>query len=216
LNPRSSPRSPPRSPPHPPFQHRLPLPTRARRARRGQRSWRGPATPCRPPTRHLSRPREAERIHPTPRPLIRGAAAYRCQHGPRPTPCSQRQPSSPRSEIFVSICGYCFTKLPNKIVRGPLGGKIMGGGLGLEVAKANRRRVEHKYLIIPHGLGGHLLSSQRLCVLMSSQRLCVLSSPRLRAKREQLERYQGLSPESQGQTLALTVLDAPYSIDSGR
>ena len=33
---------------------------------------------------------------------------------------------------------------------------------------------------------------------------------RLRAKREQLQTFQGLSPESQGQNLALTVFYVPY------
>jgi len=38
---------------------------------------------------------------------------------------------------------------------------------------------------------------------------------RCRAKREQLERFQGLLPEGQGQKLALTVLFVPSSLDSG-
>ena len=39
---------------------------------------------------------------------------------------------------------------------------------------------------------------------------------RYRAKREQLERFQGHLPENQGQNLALTVLGVPGPIDSGR
>ena len=38
---------------------------------------------------------------------------------------------------------------------------------------------------------------------------------RFRAKRDQLEKFEGLSLESQGQNLALTVLYASYSLDSG-
>ena len=38
---------------------------------------------------------------------------------------------------------------------------------------------------------------------------------RFRAKREQLERLQGLSPAIQGQDLVLTVLHVPQSPDSG-
>ena len=36
-----------------------------------------------------------------------------------------------------------------------------------------------------------------------------------RTKREQLRRFQSLLPECQAQHLALTVLDGPYSLDSG-
>jgi len=43
-----------------------------------------------------------------------------------------------------------------------------------------------------------------------------LFSPRFRSKREHLDRIQGLSPESQGQNLVLTVLFVPRSIVSGR
>ena len=39
---------------------------------------------------------------------------------------------------------------------------------------------------------------------------------RFRAKREQLRKFTGLSPESQGQNLALTVLCVLYSLNSGR
>ena len=39
---------------------------------------------------------------------------------------------------------------------------------------------------------------------------------RSRAKREQLDRYQGLLPESQGKNLAVTFLYVPCSLDSGR
>ena len=35
------------------------------------------------------------------------------------------------------------------------------------------------------------------------------------AKRERLEWLKGLLPKSQGQNLALTVLNVPYSLDSG-
>ena len=95
LNPRSPPQPPPRSPPHPTLHHRLPPPTRARL---GLGSQRGSESLCCPPACHLSRPREPERIPPTPPPLIRGAAPHRCQ--PRfpksPTPCSQPPPSSPK------------------------------------------------------------------------------------------------------------------------
>ena len=38
---------------------------------------------------------------------------------------------------------------------------------------------------------------------------------RFRAKGEQLKRFQGLLPESQGQNQALTVLRVPYSLDNG-
>ena len=38
---------------------------------------------------------------------------------------------------------------------------------------------------------------------------------RFRAKRDQLTRFQGLSPESQGQDQVLTVLHVPCSLDSG-
>ena len=38
---------------------------------------------------------------------------------------------------------------------------------------------------------------------------------RFRAKREHLERFEGLSPERQGQNLALNVLHVPYSLDDG-
>ena len=38
---------------------------------------------------------------------------------------------------------------------------------------------------------------------------------RFRAKREQLEILEGISPESRGQDLALTVLYVPSSLDSG-
>ena len=38
---------------------------------------------------------------------------------------------------------------------------------------------------------------------------------RFRAKREQLERFYGLQPESQGQNLAVPVLYVPRSLDSG-
>ena len=38
---------------------------------------------------------------------------------------------------------------------------------------------------------------------------------RVRAKRAQLHRFQGLLPESQGHNLALTVLYVPYSLISG-
>jgi len=38
---------------------------------------------------------------------------------------------------------------------------------------------------------------------------------RVRAKREHLGRLKGLSPESQGQNMALTVLFVPNSLDSG-
>ena len=37
-----------------------------------------------------------------------------------------------------------------------------------------------------------------------------------RARREELKRFKGLLPESQGQNLALTVLYVPYLLDSGR
>ena len=37
---------------------------------------------------------------------------------------------------------------------------------------------------------------------------------RCRDRRDQLKRFQGLLPESQGQNLALTVLHVPYSLDS--
>jgi hypothetical protein len=40
-------------------------------------------------------------------------------------------------------------------------------------------------------------------------------SPFFRAKREQLEIFQGISPESQGQNQALTVSHVPYSLSSG-
>ena len=44
----------------------------------------------------------------------------------------------------------------------------------------------------------------------------VLTPPsRCRTKREPLQRFYGLSPESQGQSLALTVVYVPYSLDSG-
>lgn len=36
------------------------------------------------------------------------------------------------------------------------------------------------------------------------------------AKREQLEMFQGLVPESRGQNLVLTVLHVPYSLDVGQ
>ena len=39
------------------------------------------------------------------------------------------------------------------------------------------------------------------------------SGSRIRAKRQQLPRVEGLSLESQGQNLALTVLHVPYSLD---
>ena len=39
---------------------------------------------------------------------------------------------------------------------------------------------------------------------------------RSRARREQLKRFLGLLPESQGQNLAVTVLYVPHSLDSGR
>ena len=38
---------------------------------------------------------------------------------------------------------------------------------------------------------------------------------RVRAKKEQNKRFEGLSPESQGQNLALTALEVPHSLDSG-
>ena len=38
---------------------------------------------------------------------------------------------------------------------------------------------------------------------------------RFRAKREHLQGVEGLLPESQGQNLAVTVLDVPRSLDSG-
>ena len=41
-------------------------------------------------------------------------------------------------------------------------------------------------------------------------------SVRLRAKREQLERFQRLRPETQDQNLALTVFRVLYLLDSGR
>ena len=40
----------------------------------------------------------------------------------------------------------------------------------------------------------------------------ILPSVRFRAKREQLERFEGLSPESQGQNLSLTVSYVPCSL----
>ena len=43
-----------------------------------------------------------------------------------------------------------------------------------------------------------------------------LTPLRCQAKGEQPKTIQGLSPESQGQNLALTVLHVPYSLDSGR
>ena len=39
---------------------------------------------------------------------------------------------------------------------------------------------------------------------------------RSRTKRDQLKRVEGLFPERQGQNLAVTVLDVPYSLDSGQ
>jgi len=39
---------------------------------------------------------------------------------------------------------------------------------------------------------------------------------RPRARREQLERFEGLLPQSQGQHLAVTVLHVPFSTHSGR
>jgi hypothetical protein len=38
---------------------------------------------------------------------------------------------------------------------------------------------------------------------------------RFEANREQVEKHQGLSPGSQGQNVALTVLYVPYSLESG-
>jgi len=43
----------------------------------------------------------------------------------------------------------------------------------------------------------------------------VNANDRFRAKREQLETFYGLLPESQGQNLALTVLCVPCSLDRG-
>jgi hypothetical protein len=48
------------------------------------------------------------------------------------------------------------------------------------------------------------------CVLMSEVTLY-----RIRAKREQLEMFQALVRERQGQNLALTALTVPYSLHSG-
>ena len=40
-------------------------------------------------------------------------------------------------------------------------------------------------------------------------------NPRFRAKKEQPKRFEGLSPDSHGHNLALTVLYVPCSLDSG-
>ena len=53
---------------------------------------------------------------------------------------------------------------------------------------------------------------QRMTVEM--QNLTGESTSRYQAKMEQLKRFEGLLPESQGQNLALTVLDVPSPLDS--
>ena len=55
----------------------------------------------------------------------------------------------------------------------------------------------------------HVRGPRKAACLWYSTVLC-------RERKEQLERFEGLSPESQCQNLALTVLDVPYSLDSGR
>jgi len=50
----------------------------------------------------------------------------------------------------------------------------------------------------------------------SSAVRCAVTEPEpIPSEREELERFQGLLPESQGHNLALTVLCVPYSLDSG-
>ena len=61
----------------------------------------------------------------------------------------------------------------------------------------------------------HLREESRVDNLFEKYISCRVDSARFRAKREQLEMFQGLMPESKGQNLALTVLFVLYSLDSG-
>jgi len=66
----------------------------------------------------------------------------------------------------------------------------------------------------PSHLGSHLVAMHGMGIDDHVHAALLPTLSHARAEREQLERSQGLLPESQGRNLALTVLHVPKSLDS--